>query len=92
MKRPVVSVDSPSKRSSKVPVKTRQMVLDKFYDSAMQINNNNHQDAFKRAVEQEHLLETQSKTKQVYMSLAVSKIRAIRSEVEGNSFADSNKC
>lgn len=75
-----MNIDSPSKGSGKIPTSIRQRILDQLFDSAVKIYT--PQEAFKRAVEDEAAIEIRSKTKAVYLSLAVGKVRAIRKEAE----------
>lgn len=79
-KRPLVHLDS-VKGSGKIPSIVRQKVLDQLFDAAVKIYGN-AKEAFKRATEEESALEGRSKAKPIYLSVAVSRVRALRKEAE----------
>lgn len=56
-------------------------MLDQLFEAAMLVHDN-QSDAFQRAIDEEATIQVRSKTKAVYTSLAVSKVRTIRKEAE----------
>ncbi|XP_021961342.1 RNA exonuclease 1 homolog isoform X2 [Folsomia candida] len=80
-KGPLVNIDAPAKGIGKIPVLSRQKVLDQLFEAAMLVHDN-QSDAFQRAIDEEATIQVRSKTKAVYTSLAVSKVRTIRKEAE----------
>ncbi len=77
LRKPIIENDT---RNVKIPVSVRQRYLDTLVDECLKLSGGDEQRAYRRAVDEEKQCCEKSKTRSVYLSVVVNRIKKLRGE------------